>query len=80
MFLDKDGNHIVGFCLWCGKDFYSMEEVDKHNDNDMVECAEFHRLKDCVPMSQGSEGRICMPPVLQALFDEAELTDRGNKE
>ena len=39
-FRDRDGNATVGFCLWCNKDFYSMEEVWVHNDNDMEGCLE----------------------------------------
>ena len=35
---DRDGNPIVGFCLWCDKDFYSMEEVDAHNADNMKAC------------------------------------------
>ena len=80
MFTDREGNRTVGFCLWCGRDFYFMEEVNKHNANDMAECAEFQRLKDSVRMSQPSKGRICMPPVLQALFDEADLADSEDTE
>src|SRR5260370_5673008 len=30
MFNDKDGKPSVGFCLWCNKDFYSMNEVESH--------------------------------------------------
>ena len=29
---------IVGFCLWCDKDFYSMEEVEAHNADNMKAC------------------------------------------
>jgi hypothetical protein len=25
MFKDPDGNPIIGFCLWCGCDFYTMD-------------------------------------------------------
>ena len=45
-FRDKDGNATVGFCLWCNKDFYSMEEVWEHNDNDMEACPEVQRLDE----------------------------------
>ena len=31
VFTDKEGRRTVGFCLWCNRDFYSMEEVYKHN-------------------------------------------------
>jgi hypothetical protein len=43
-FRDKDGNATVGFCLWCDKDFYSMEEVWEHSDNNMAACPEFRRF------------------------------------
>jgi len=32
-FRDKDGRPTVGFCLWCNRDFYSIEEVHEHNDS-----------------------------------------------
>jgi hypothetical protein len=35
---DIDGNRIVGFCLWCDKDFYSLAEVDVHNADNMKAC------------------------------------------
>jgi hypothetical protein len=38
MFRDDDGNPIVGFCLWCNKDFYSMEEAKAHNADDSKAC------------------------------------------
>ena len=79
MFIDKDGNHTVGFCLWCNKDFYSMEEERHHTDNDMAECAEFQRYKDTVRAST-PEGRICTPPMLQALFDEADRAESEDTE
>jgi hypothetical protein len=43
-FRDKDGNATIGFCLWCNRDFYSMDEVWEHNDNDMKACPEFQRF------------------------------------
>ena len=46
MFNDQSGQPIVGFCLWCDKDFYSMDEVESHNANDSVACAVFQQLKD----------------------------------
>jgi hypothetical protein len=63
MFVDKDGNRTVGFCLWCNKDFYSMEEVVAHNADDMAACEAFQELK-------GQQG---MPPVLQAMFEQTGL-------
>jgi hypothetical protein len=46
MFKDPGGNPIVGFCLLCDKDFYSMEDVEAHNANDLAACAVFQGLKD----------------------------------
>jgi hypothetical protein len=65
MFIDKDGNPTLGFCLWCGQDFYSMEEVEAHNADDMADCSIQQQLK----------GEQCMPPVLRAMFEEAGLLD-----
>jgi hypothetical protein len=79
MFIDSEGNPTVGFCAWCLKNFYSIEEVHQHNDNDMIECAEFQRLKDRVRMNT-PEGRICIPPALQALFDEEGTAEGENQE
>jgi hypothetical protein len=63
MFKDEDGNHIVGFCLWCNKDFYSMDEVEAHNANGMAACAVSQELKE----------EHCMPPVLQMMSENAGL-------
>jgi len=60
---DKDGNRIVGFCLWCDKDFYSMEEVEAHNADGMKACPVHEELKD----------EHCMPPVLQIMLEQAGL-------
>ncbi len=62
MFTDEDGNRTVGFCLWCNKDFYSMEEVEAHNADDMANCWAFQELKD----------EHIMPPVLQIMLEEAQ--------
>jgi len=43
-FRHKNGNATVGFCLWCDKDFYLMEEVWEHNDNDVEACPEVQRI------------------------------------
>jgi hypothetical protein len=40
---DKSGNAVVGFCLWCDKDFYAMEEVWEHNGNGINACPEFQK-------------------------------------
>jgi len=62
MFTDEDGNRTVGFCLWCNKDFYSMEEVEAHNADDMANCPVFQELKD----------EHSMPPVLQSMLEATE--------
>ena len=46
MFKDADGKPIVGFCLLCNKDFYSMDDVEAHNANDLAACAVFQGLKN----------------------------------
>lgn len=65
MFMDKDGNLTVGFCLWCNKDFYTGDEVEAHNANDMADCPVYQELKD----------EHCGPPVLQKMFEDAGLLD-----
>ena len=68
LFTDEEGNHIVGFCLWCNKDFYDRDEVEAHNADDMANCPAFQELKD----------EHCMPPVLQAMFEATEKSsDEG---
>jgi hypothetical protein len=62
-FKDRDGKPIVGFCLWCNQNFYSMDEVKAHNADDMKACPVFQELK----------GEQCMPPVLQAMLEKAGL-------
>ncbi len=52
---DKDGNRVLGRCLWCRTDFYRWGEVAAHNANDMEACPVFQELKD----------KQCMPPLLQ---------------
>jgi len=46
MFKDTDGKAIVGFCLLCDKDFYSMEDVEAHNANNLSACAVFQGFKN----------------------------------
>jgi hypothetical protein len=65
MFKDQDGNRIVGFCLWCDKNFYTMDEVEAHNADEMTDCPMFQELKD----------KDCGPPVLEQLFQQAGLLD-----
>ena len=41
---DKDGKPIVGFCLWCNRDFYTMEEVWEHNAADSASCEPYQQF------------------------------------
>jgi hypothetical protein len=63
MFKDAEGRKTVGFCLWCNKDFYSMEEHEAHTADEMAACPGFQELKN----------EHCMPPVLQMMFENAGL-------
>jgi hypothetical protein len=63
MFRDEDGNPTVGFCLWCNKDFYSIDEVYAHNADGMAACA----------IAQGRKDQPGIPPVLQMMFENAGL-------
>jgi len=65
MFTDKDGNPTIGFCLWCNKDFYSREEVEAHNADDMNACEVFQELKD----------EDCGPPVLRRMLEDFKPMD-----
>jgi hypothetical protein len=64
---DKDGNRIVGFCLWCDKDFYSMKEVEAHNADNMKACHVHEEL------TNRAGGYPYMPPVLQVMLEQAGL-------
>jgi len=65
MFTDSKGNRTVGFCLWCGCDFYSFEDHEAHVANDMAACPVFREYKD----------KCSTPPLLEAMFEAAGLTD-----
>ena len=58
IFKDDNGNPIVGFCLLCNKDFYSMEEANAHDADDRKECIVFQELKD----------EECGPPALHKMI------------
>jgi hypothetical protein len=45
IFVDGDGEPIVGFCLWCNIDFYSMSEVEAHNADEMEACPGFQEFR-----------------------------------
>jgi len=65
MFIDKDGNPAAAVCLWCGQGFKSMEKVQAHNADDMADC----------PIHQQLKGEQCLPPLLEAMFEEAGFLD-----
>jgi hypothetical protein len=46
MFRDKEGRPIIGFFLWCDKDFHSMEELEDHNADDSKACSVYQQFKD----------------------------------
>jgi hypothetical protein len=64
---DKDGNRIVGFCLWCDEDFYSLAEVDVHNADNMKACPVHEEL------TNRPGGYPYMPPILQIILEQAGL-------
>jgi len=67
VFRDRDGNPIVGFCLWCDKDFYSLEEVEAYNADNMKACPVHEELIN------RPGGYPYMPPVLQGMLEQAGL-------
>jgi hypothetical protein len=46
LFRDRNGTPIVGFCIWCDKNFYSIEEAETHHAGDGRTCPAFQRMKD----------------------------------
>jgi hypothetical protein len=62
---DKDGNPIVGFCVWCNRDFYSMEEVEAHNRDNMKACPVHQEL------TSRPGGYPFMPRILQIMLEQA---------
>jgi hypothetical protein len=60
---DKDGNPIVGFCLWCNLDFYTMAEAQSHEANNSAACPEFQKFIN----KQDN--------LLSGIFDAAPLDD-----
>jgi hypothetical protein len=42
---DQDGKPIVGFCLWCDKNYYTYGEFEAHNANDSAECVPYQQYK-----------------------------------
>jgi len=70
MFEGQDGNSIVGFCLWCNRDFYVNDEVWEHNADSMAACPVFQKLKD----------EHCGPPVLSQMLKDAGLADHHDLE
>jgi len=70
MFRDANGNRTVGFCLWCGCDFYSMADHETHVADEMAACQVFQKLK----------GQTCEPPLLEALFEGAVSAEPEEKQ
>lgn len=55
---DKDGQPIVGFCLWCNVDFYTMDEVWAHDANNSAACLAFQDFRNeqsTPPMPEDAE-------------------------
>jgi hypothetical protein len=48
MLSDRDGKPIVGFCLWCDMDFYTIDEAFAHNAQDSKACQVFQQWKDAM--------------------------------
>jgi len=69
MFKDAEGNPTIGFCIWCGKDYYTMDDVGVHNADEMANCPMFQELKD----------EDCGPPVLFQKFEDAGLLGEGEQ-
>lgn len=67
MFRDEEGNQIIGFCLWCNKEFYTMEEHEAYIAGNMAACSVFQALKD----------EHNMPPVLEAMLEEHSADDES---
>jgi hypothetical protein len=42
---DENGVSIVGFCLWCNIDFYSLTDFELHSANDSANCRPFQDSK-----------------------------------
>jgi len=45
LFSDQNGRPIVGFCLWCDKTFYTIDETNAHNASDGKGCPVFNGYK-----------------------------------
>ncbi|WP_263377071.1 hypothetical protein [Granulicella aggregans] len=63
VFKDGDGEPIVGFCLWCGNDFYSIDEMNTHNADGMLACIGFQEM-----MKDGDSND------LQSIFEVLSIT------
>jgi hypothetical protein len=53
MFNDMNGKPIVGFCLSCNEDFYSMNEFEAHNLNDSAACVVLQNFRNEQSMPPG---------------------------
>lgn len=70
LFRDAEGRKTIGFCLWCGCDFYTIEEHEAHIADDMAACLAFQELKD----------EHCMPPVLQQMLEDVGPIESADQE
>lgn len=69
-FRDAHGNPIVGFCIWCGRDFYTYEEHDAHAWGDTIQCPVFSEYRKKHPAPLGS----------LEIFEDEDLIDREEQE
>jgi hypothetical protein len=43
---NENGESSIGFCLWCGRDFYSLDEVWIHNGESADACQVFRQFRE----------------------------------
>jgi hypothetical protein len=48
-FTDQDGRPIVGFCLWCDANYYSVEEMEAHHGNGGEGCPAYREFLSAAP-------------------------------
>ena len=69
MFTGEDGNRVIGLCLWCPREFYSVREAEEHY---------FDGTGDC-PLFPEMSREPSTPPVLQIMLEDARLLKRFAK-
>lgn len=57
MFMDEQGNKTVGFCVWCGLHFYTLEEHYAHW-GEPIECQAYMEFVEKNPASSGREEKF----------------------